>query len=64
VLFSTIFKIVSNRNIGQQQAEHLKTMTPGEKIIVYMQENSIIISIKSVTHLQVISIYDIKCSAA
>ena len=64
MLFSIIFKLVSNRNIGQQQAENLKTMTPGEKIIVYMQENSIIISIKSVTHLKVISIHDIKCSAA
>jgi len=64
VLFSVIFKIVCNKNIGQQPAEHLKTMTPGEKIIVYMQENSIIIRFKSVTHLKLISIHDIKCSAA
>jgi len=46
--------------MGQQQAEHLKTMTPGEKIIVHMSENSIIISIKSVTHLKLIPIHDTK----
>jgi hypothetical protein len=36
VLFSIIFKTFSNWNMGQKQAEHLKTMIPGGKIIVHM----------------------------